>query len=356
MRELQGDGSVGNVPVHPFTDLPAAPPRRLPLAELEPLTRGLIGRQVAQLEHRARGVLRVGGQGLLGVTHLGRTVSTAPRYTKGTVLAYYAYVAPVLLPILRNRPLALVRHPTGVTGDVVHQHRPPSHVPAGVRVEDVARANGEEEPRVVGGDLLTLLYLAQLGAIEMHPWSSRTGSVAACDWAIVDLDPGPAVRFSTMLRVARRLKDEMDQLALHGALTTSGARGLHVYLPLPAETSYGTAAALVHRLARRVARALPTEVTLGHRVASRRPDQVYLDTGRNAWGQAVIAPFSLRAKDGLPVATPLEWDDLWGRVRPASLDLPHMIEDAAYRSGIWTAAMREPNRADAIAQALAPTS
>jgi bifunctional non-homologous end joining protein LigD len=180
-------------------------------------------------------------------------------------------MAEPILPWMRDRPLVLRRFPNGIEGESFYQQAAPDAAPAGVRVEAVDAGKGEARPRLVGGDLATLLYTVQLGAVSYDPWHSRLGSLASADYTILDLDPGPGATFRRVVQVARWVREELDSLGLHGALKTSGSRGPHIYLPLPDGTPLEAATLLAQIVATRGASRHPREAT-GERMTRRCRD------------------------------------------------------------------------------------
>ncbi|HEU4785817.1 MAG TPA: DNA ligase D, partial [Gemmatimonadaceae bacterium] len=171
--------------------------------------------------------------GTLEVSNLEKIFFPATGHSKGDVMRFYARVAPVLLPAIADRPLVMRRFPNGVRGKAFYQQRAPADPPASVRVEPVSDEGLTTQSRLIGGDLATLLYVVQLGAISVDPWHSRVQSVKYADYTIVDLDPGPRAPFARVVEVAHAVKQVLDELGLHAVIKTSGASGLHVVLPLP---------------------------------------------------------------------------------------------------------------------------
>src|SRR5206468_3936060 len=141
------------------------------------------------------GDLALGGNQQLEVTNLNKRFFPKRGFTKGDLMAYYASVSPYLLPAIADRPLVMKRFPNGVGGMSFYQQRAPDDPPDGIRIEPVADDGLKTQRRIIGGDLATLLYVVQLGAISIDPWHSRVQSVGYADYAIVDLDPGPRASF-----------------------------------------------------------------------------------------------------------------------------------------------------------------
>jgi bifunctional non-homologous end joining protein LigD len=269
-------------------------------------------------------------------------------YTKGDVMRYYVRVADAILPVLADRPLVLKRSPDGLTGETFFQQNPPEQTPPAVRVETVGRADDAPVQRVVGGDLPTLLYAVQLGCISMDPWLSRTGSLEAPDLAVLDLDPGPRAPFDRVVEVAQWIGDELTRAGLRGGIKTSGSRGIHIVLPLPAKTSYGTALALARAIARRVAAAHPKEATVERAIKARSPAAVYVDFGQNSIGKSVASAYSVRAKPGATVSTPLAWSELGRGLDLHAFTIDTVPDRLATIGDVWSSAMRRRNAAGAV--------
>ena len=261
------------------------------------------------------------GDASLEVSNLGKVFFPEDGITKGDLMRYYARMAPFVLAATADRPLVLKRYPDGIHGKAFYQQRAPDDVPAGVRVETVRNDEGEEQARIIGGDLVTLLWTVQLGAISVDPWLSKIQTCDDADLAIIDLDPGPKAGFRRVVEVARWTKEELDELGLHAAVKTSGATGIHVCLPLPPETSYETAQTLAHLVASRVVKRHPEGTTLKRSVKARPADAVYLDYLQNIRGKTVAGAYAARARKGAPVSTPLDWAELTDDLDPRSFTI-----------------------------------
>lgn len=309
-------------------------------------TKASVTAQLEALEgERGSGPIAIGARTTLDVTNLGRVYFPKARLTKGHVMRYYAAVAPVILPLVQDRPLVLKRYPNGITraGGAFFQQSAPESTPPGVRVEKVRTADGLE-PRIVGGDVTTLLYGVQIGAIEVNPWHSRVGTLKHADYTILDLDPGPTAPFALVVQTARWIREVMGELGLTGSVKTSGGRGMHVYLPLPPRTSFTTARVLADLVAHHVHAAHPTDTTLVRPLKQRPPNAVYVDVGQNDYGKSVAAAFSLRAREPGPVSTPLEWDELTDSLDPTTFTIDSVLQGAKRRADVWRQGLRRANR------------
>jgi bifunctional non-homologous end joining protein LigD len=325
----------------------ARPRRPRPRASARPLSgsriRDLIG-AIAELEEsRASGTLNLGGDQRLEVSNLDKCFFPKRGYTKGDLLAYYASVSPFLLPAIADRPLVMKRFPNGVNGPSFYQQRAPESTPRGVRVEPVADEGLKTQDRLVGGDLATLLYVIQLGAISIDPWHSRVQSVGDADYAIVDLDPGPRASFRRVVDVALWVGEELDRLGLHGVPKTSGSSGIHIVLPLVAGTPNETARLVAEIVATRVSERHPRETTVTRWVQSRPTSAVYVDFLQNIRGKTVAGVYSARATPEATVSTPLRWNELTSSLDPRDFTIESMGARLRETGDLWREGVRRAN-------------
>jgi bifunctional non-homologous end joining protein LigD len=244
-------------------------------------------------------------------------------YTKADLVAYYEAVSPWLLPYLKDRPLVLTRYPDGITGKSFYQKDAPDFVPSWVRTERVRAADVEREiDYFVVDDVETLRYVVNLGAIPLHLWGSRAGSLERPDWLILDLDPKSAP-FAHVVKVARALRRILGALALPAFVKTSGATGLHVLLPLGARYTYDETRTFARLLATLGVEAEPDIATIVRPVRE-RAGKVYIDYLQNGQGQTIVAPFSVRPLAGAPVSCPLRWSEVTARLDPARFTIATM--------------------------------
>ena len=314
----------------------------------------------ASLATQLRRVEEDGGDGIL-LFEDGRTLAVSsldkpfwPKegITKGELMRYYVRVAPLLLPALDGRPLALKRYPSGIEGHSFFQQSPGDNPPDTVQVALVETEDEGRQPRLVGGDLLTLLYTVQLGTIAVNPWHSRVGSLDFPDYTILDLDPSPRVPFHRIAQVASWVRDELVALGLGAAVKTSGSRGIHVVVPLPRRTSYDESAALAQRIARRVARAHSKEATVERAIDARPRGSVYVDHLQNARGKTLASVLSVRAKPGATVSTPVSWRRLLAPAfDPTALTIATVPRRLAQFGATWSKSMEQGNDARSVREA-----
>lgn len=298
------------------------------------------------------GVLNFGSGKTIHVSSLGKAYYPSDGFTKGDVMRYYVTVAPMLLPVIADRPLVLKRYPEGIAGPSFFQQNAGARVPEGVRTSQVATVGGDHADRIIGGDLLTLLYIVQIGAIAVHSWQTRIQSPRSADSTTIDLDPGDDVPFSGVVRLAIRIKAELDRLKLRAAIKTSGSSGLHIVLPLPPKTGFDDAAQLAQRVAERVARDNPRQATLERSIKARPPGTVYVDAQQNAEGKSVVAAYSLRERQGATVSAPLDWRELRPALRLESFTINTMPARLRKVGDLWGPAMKRRNTQRAIERVL----
>jgi bifunctional non-homologous end joining protein LigD len=299
---------------------------------------------IAEVEARGgEGQLDLGEGRTLDVSNLEKVFFPKPEYTKGDLMAYYASVSSLLLPAVADRPLVMKRFPNGVGGESFYQQRAPDDPPKAARVEPVADEGLKTQKRLIGGDLATLLYVVQLGAISIDPWHSRVQSVGSADYAIVDLDPGPRASFRRVVDVALWVGEELERLGLHGLPKTSGASGIHIVLPLVAGTPNETARLVAELVATRVAERHPKETTVTRWVQSRPTAAVYVDYLQNIRGKTVASVYSARAMPDATVSAPLRWSELTPDLDPRAFTIETMGSRIREVGDLWRDGMRRLN-------------
>ena len=289
------------------------------------------------------GTLELPSGDRLAVSNLGKVFWPRLKLTKGDLFRHYARVAPYILPALADRPLVMKRYPNGIGGKPFYQHRAPDRIPSGVRVEQVATGT-ETRPHLVGGSLATLLYTVQLASISQDPWFSRVGTPGMVDHIAIDLDPPEGLPFRRVLDVALWVREELEALEAPGFAKTSGAGGLHIYVPMPPETPYGAGLLFAQILATIVARKHPKAATV-ERALKARGQRVYVDYLQNIRGKTLASAYSARANDFAGVSTPLGWDEVEAGVKPQDFTMRNIAGRLEAAGDLW-AALRKSKGAD----------
>lgn len=228
--------------------------------------------------------------------------------TKSDLARYFEDVGEWLLPLLRNRPLSLLRCPEGRSRQCFFQKHPGVAVPEEVPRIPIREKHGKADYLYVG-EIAHVVALVQIGVLELHVWGSRVEDLERPDILVFDLDPGEDVEWRALIRTARDLRDRLEALGLIPFLRTTGGKGLHLVVPVEPRLDWDSAKSFTRSIAKRHAADDPTRFTTN---ASRRQrhGRVFLDYLRNTRGATAIACYSTRARAGCPVAVPVRWDEL----------------------------------------------
>ena len=263
----------------------------------------------------------------LRFTNLDKVLWPGDGLTKGDLIEYYRAVAPSLLPHLRRRPLTVKRYPNGIDGETFFQKNAPKGTPDWVKTITLpAESARRDVAYVLCNDRRTLLWLGNLASIELHPWLSQTDRLDRPESLVLDVDP-PEGRFDLAVRTALFTKEVLDEMGTAGCAKTSGAKGVHVYVPIRRRYHYEEVRQAAHAIAVRVAEREPDLVTAEFKRGA-RGGRVFLDFTRTGMGQHIVAPFSPRARPGAPVSFPVAWRDL-ERVDPLDFTIrtvPGLLE------------------------------
>lgn len=255
---------------------------------------------------------------MLKFTNLDKIFWAKKKLTKGDLISYYAKVAPFILPYLKNRPLALKRFPDGVDRTPFFQKTSGSNLPPFVKTALIEHSNKTIRYFLIENPN-TLLYVANLGAIELHPMNARFRSLEQPDYLVLDLDP-PAGQFRRAVEVARGIYELLDGYRVPSFCKTSGLKGLHIYIPLNGKYDYPSVKEFATLLARCANRRMP-ELTTLERMPNRRRGLVYIDTFQNQKLTSVICPYSVRGSRDATVSTPLLWSEVNARLNPAAFTI-----------------------------------
>ncbi|MFT3886157.1 MAG: DNA ligase D [Flavobacteriales bacterium] len=262
-------------------------------------------------------------------------------FTKGDVIDYYDRMAPWILPHLKDRPQSLKRNPGGITDAGFYQKDAGKDTPGWVRtVRMPSKSRGGPIDYILCNDRATLLYLANLGCIEFNPWSSRVGRPDKPDHVVMDLDPGTRSTFGHAVEAALAVKVIADNIGAPAFCKTSGATGLHIYLPTRARYTYTELAPFMALLAQRVNELLPHTTTLERPIAKRK-GRLYLDHLQNRQGQTLASVYSIRPVAGATVSTPLGWEEVGPDLDRTAFNI-RTVPERVERLGDLFAAVRGP--------------
>ncbi|MCA8958603.1 MAG: non-homologous end-joining DNA ligase, partial [Planctomycetes bacterium] len=258
----------------------------------------------------------------------------AEGYTKGDLIRHYEQVADLLLPYLMDRPVHMLRYPDGIEGKSFYQRQAPEGLPEWFPTETVvSRSSDETHRHMVCTSRDAILWLVNMGSIDLHPWMSRVGSLESPDYVVIDLDPGSAP-FRDVVRVARVVGRILRGIGAQPALKTSGKSGLHIHVALRRGYSYEQGRMFAEGVARAVCRELPEIATVERNVGS-RGSRVYLDFMQNRTGQTVVPPYVVRPVRGAQVSAPLAWDELELAIEPSQFTIQTLPERLARHGDLF---------------------
>ncbi len=268
--------------------------------------------------------LKVGSKNLK-LTNLNKIYFPDDGITKGEIIEYYKSVAEYMLPYLKGRPESLNRHPNGIDGESFYQKDVKDQPPDWVHIEKIYSEHNEKDINyLVCNDEATLIYLANLGCIEINPWFSRVENLDYPDYLVLDLDPED-ISFDKVVEAALAVKEVLDAAGAKSYCKTSGATGLHIYVPLEAQYEYSVAKDFAHLVAQFVHHKTSSFTSL-QRSPSKRQKKVYLDYLQNRTGQTLAAPYSVRPRPGATVATPLKWSEVKKGLDPKNFTIKNILK------------------------------
>jgi bifunctional non-homologous end joining protein LigD len=255
-------------------------------------------------------------------------------YTKGDVIEYYEKIADLLLPYLKDRPQNLNRHPNGIKGKNFFQKNFEAKLPSFVETKEIwSDSNNENLRYILCQNKETLLYLANLGCIELNPWNSRISNLENPDYMILDFDPNGR-DFDDLITVAKEVQSVLKLACEEFYLKTSGKSGLHIVLPIGARYSYDDVKNFAELIMRIVHTRLP-EFTSLERSPKKRQGKIYLDYLQNRFGQTLACAYSLRPYPGATISTPLQWTELKKGFRPSKFTIKTIFKRLEDTGDLW---------------------
>lgn len=254
-------------------------------------------------------------------------------FTKGDVIDYYEKMAGFILPYLKGRPLSLKRNPNGIRDEGFYHKDAGEKVPSYVDTFKV-KTDNKTIDYIVCNNKATLIYLANLGCIEINPWNSTQQHPDKPSWMVIDIDPSPANKFSEVVDVAISTKKILDKAGVNSYCKTSGASGLHVYVPLKNKYDYTTVKNFAHIVASLVQEQLPDITTL-ERSLSKRGSRIYIDYLQNRSGQTLASVYSLRPVPGAFVSAPVYWKEVNHTLSPSHFTMENILQRVHKKGDIF---------------------
>jgi len=262
----------------------------------------------------------------LTVTSLDKLYWKKEKISKLDTLNYYLQAAPFILPYLLNRPHSLNRHPSGIDAPNFFQKDMKGKLPDWMKTHtDFSESTDQHIDYLVCTGEASLLYMANLGCIEINPWHSRSKTWQKPDWCLIDLDPDKGNTFDQVIEVALVVKKVLDSIGADSCVKTSGSSGIHIYIPLGAKYSYDQSKTFAELVVAKVNEELP-DLTSVARTPAKRKGQIYLDFLQNRETQTAAAPYSLRPKRGAPVSTPLHWSEVKKGLTPTTYTIKNIFD------------------------------
>jgi bifunctional non-homologous end joining protein LigD len=270
------------------------------------------------------------GNRVLRLSNLDKLFWPEERITKGDLLSYYRAVADVLVPHLRDRPFTMKRYPDGWKGEFFFQKDAPKHMPDWIPTAEI-EVSTRESPRrrrkiraPLVNDELALLWMVNMGCIDMNTWYSRVDKLDRPDFVLFDLDPSPDVGFAETVQVALLVKEALDALELESCAKTSGSDGMHVLVPITRRYTYDDTRRFAEVVAGALARRHQGLVTTEWSKSKRRG--VLIDSNQNGEGKTIASVYSVRPRAGAPVSTPLQWDEVNDSLDPAAFTMEAVLD------------------------------
>lgn len=279
-------------------------------------------------------ILKISGKELK-LTNLKKIYWPDEGYTKGDLINYYQRISKFILPYLKDRPQSLNRFPNGINGKSFYQKdMDVEQIPNWVRTERVySKSNNDYIDYLICNDTATLVYMANLGCIELNPWHSTFMKQDYPTWLMLDLDPGNTP-FKDVIDTALVIKEILDGIAVPGYCKTSGATGLHIYIPLAEKYDYDEAKTFAEIMAVIAHNRIP-DITSIERVVAKRNNKVYIDFLQNRKGQTIAAPYSVRPQKMATVSAPLRWEEVNERLTPQMFTIMNAPERFEKTGDLW---------------------
>lgn len=268
------------------------------------------------------------------ITNADKVFWEQEKITKGDVIDYYNKMAEYILPYIIDRPQSLYRTPDGITKEGFFQKNVEGMVPDWVRTRRIkSKSTGETIEYLLCQNKETLIYMANIGCIEINPWTSRVGSINSPDYIIFDLDPNET-SIENLIITAQKIKELLDGLGVKGYLKTSGGKGLHIFIPVKPHYTYNQTKKISYIISKTVNMALPGITSL-ERNREKRKGKIYLDFLQNGKGKTMTSVYSLRPKKGATVSTPIEWNELTAAFNVKEYTIKTVPERVRLKGDLW---------------------
>jgi bifunctional non-homologous end joining protein LigD len=242
------------------------------------------------------------------------------KITKAQFIEYYIKVAPKMLPFLKDRPIVLTRYPEGINREGFFAKNAPEGMPDWVKTIKLYSESAKHYVNyIICNDLDTLIWFANLAAVEIHIPLSRIDDREKPDFAFFDVDPEPPYTFKEASEVALMIKEKLDKLKLKSYIKTSGKKGIHILIPVVRKYTYQETRSFVHTIGKQLAK--ESELVVSEFSDTKKPRKVFVDYTQNSHGRTMVCPYSLRVSEEATVSAPISWDDLKKGIKPADFNI-----------------------------------
>ncbi len=268
------------------------------------------------------------GDKVLALKHLDKLYDG--HTSKAEVISYYIDMADYILPHIYDKPFSMIHFPNGVGGKNFYQKQCPKNAPSWLKAVKLKSSTRGSIDWCLVNDVASMVYMASRSVIEMHTWFSRLPNLAMPDLAVMDLDPSENTEFSRVQFIASAFGKLLKELGIYALPKTTGSKGIHIYIPIKAAT-FEDVRQFLSRLCFIIQSTYPKLATT-QRAVKRRGDKVYLDAVQNGLGKTIAAPYSIRARQDMPVSTPLRWEELEGNINPKEFNI-YTVPDRVKKEG-----------------------
>jgi bifunctional non-homologous end joining protein LigD len=284
--------------------------------------------------------------GTVHLTNLDKIFFPQLKLRKRDLLEYYLNVSRWLLPHLKDRAMVMKRYPNGIDGEFFFMKRAPEHRPSWISICSIQHGSGNVIGFPVIQHLAALLWVVNLGCIDLNPWYSRCDEVWLPDFLHFDLDPVAGTSFSKVLETALVVRDALLALKIKSYAKTTGSRGIHVYVPIVRGPDQKTVWAFAKKFSRELAAGHPKLITAEYRVAKRPPNHVLVDYNQNAWNRTLASVYSVRPQASAAVSTPVSWDEVERGIRLEDFTMLNVPQRLAKIGDLWKPVLAERERTD----------
>ena len=294
---------------------------------------------------RGNAVLKLGDREVR-LTNLEKVYWPDEGITKGDLIQYYAEISPVLLPHLVDRAMVMKRYPHGITGDFFFMKRAPEPRPEWIETVAIDHGSGNIINFPIIQDGAALLWVVNLGCIDLNPWYARRDDVDRPDFLHFDLDPVPEAPWERVLETALLVREALRALGMPANAKTTGSKGIHIYVPIVRGPTQKQVWSVAKELARALEGHAPKLVTAEYKVANRPVGRVLVDYNQNSWGRTLASIYSVRPRPGATVSTPVSWEEIEAGVRIDDFNLFNLPARVAARGDLWAGVIAPEHRFD----------